>query len=237
MFPRPRRTVGNDGDRALGGDLPAQWMVERPRPRKDPGDLRVLAPAWGPGHFLPYSFDLLLAIYEEASALNAFRMTISRGRIGHIVDCERTGSYRHGRSGESGQKTRRIWHRTLRPDRGPWSSFPSFRPGRIDEDRRPRFPSPRQDDHAQKDPRPSVAARRGRRMARRDRRRARHQFWPIRPAGPATRIMPNAAFMWPSVVMIMAPTPMKSEFPDAGACRIWNSAGIGPIACPMLQRF
>jgi hypothetical protein len=33
---------------------------------------------------------------------------------------------------------------------------------------------------------------------------------------PATLIMPNAAFMWPGVVMIMAPTPMKTEFPDAG---------------------
>lgn len=34
---------------------------------------------------------------------------------------------------------------------------------------------------------------------------------------PATLIMPNTAFMWPGVVMIMAPTPMKTEFPDAGA--------------------
>jgi hypothetical protein len=36
------------------------------RPRKDPRDLRVLDPACGSGHFLLYSFDLLLAIYEEA---------------------------------------------------------------------------------------------------------------------------------------------------------------------------
>ena len=35
-------------------------------PRKDPRDLRILDPACGSGHFLLYSFDLLLAIYEEA---------------------------------------------------------------------------------------------------------------------------------------------------------------------------
>jgi hypothetical protein len=38
------------------------------RPRKDPRDLRVLDPACGSGHFLLYSFDLLLTIYEEAWA-------------------------------------------------------------------------------------------------------------------------------------------------------------------------
>jgi len=38
----------------------------RARPRKDPRDLRVLDPACGSGHFLLYSFDLLLGIYEEA---------------------------------------------------------------------------------------------------------------------------------------------------------------------------
>jgi hypothetical protein len=38
------------------------------RPRKDPRDLRILDPACGSGHFLLYSFDLLLAIYEEAWA-------------------------------------------------------------------------------------------------------------------------------------------------------------------------
>ena len=37
-----------------------------PRPRKDPRDLHILDPACGSGHFLLYSFDLLLAIYEEA---------------------------------------------------------------------------------------------------------------------------------------------------------------------------
>lgn len=38
----------------------------RARPKKDPRDLRVLDPACGSGHFLLYSFDLLLGIYEEA---------------------------------------------------------------------------------------------------------------------------------------------------------------------------
>ena len=36
------------------------------RPRKDPRDIRILDPACGSGHFLLYSFDLLLRIYEEA---------------------------------------------------------------------------------------------------------------------------------------------------------------------------
>ena len=38
----------------------------RDRPKRDPRDLRILDPAVGSGHFLLYSFDLLLAIYEEA---------------------------------------------------------------------------------------------------------------------------------------------------------------------------
>jgi len=38
----------------------------RTRIRKDPRDLRILDPACGSGHFLLYSFDLLLVIYEEA---------------------------------------------------------------------------------------------------------------------------------------------------------------------------
>jgi hypothetical protein len=42
-------------------DEPAQ-----PRTKKDPRDLRVLDPACGSGHFLLYSFDLLLTIYDEA---------------------------------------------------------------------------------------------------------------------------------------------------------------------------
>ncbi len=46
---------------ARSADEPA-----RSRPRKDPRDLRILDPACGSGHFLLYSFDLLLTIYEEA---------------------------------------------------------------------------------------------------------------------------------------------------------------------------
>jgi len=42
-------------------DEPAQ-----PRTKKDPRDLRVLDLACGSGHFLLYSFDLLLMIYDEA---------------------------------------------------------------------------------------------------------------------------------------------------------------------------
>ncbi len=45
------------------------WPVDEPlgsRPRKDPRDLKILDPACGSGHFLLYSFDLLLTIYEEA---------------------------------------------------------------------------------------------------------------------------------------------------------------------------
>jgi hypothetical protein len=41
----------------------------RDRKRKDPRDLRILDPACGSGHFLLYSFDLLLTIYEEAWSL------------------------------------------------------------------------------------------------------------------------------------------------------------------------
>jgi hypothetical protein len=51
-----------------------EYMVKNPgeefapNPKKDPRDLRVLDPACGSGHFLLYSFDLLLAVYEEAYA-------------------------------------------------------------------------------------------------------------------------------------------------------------------------
>jgi hypothetical protein len=40
--------------------------ADQPRSKKDPRDLKVLDPACGSGHFLLYSFDLLLAIYAEA---------------------------------------------------------------------------------------------------------------------------------------------------------------------------
>ena len=38
------------------------------RVKKDPRDLRILDPACGSGHFLLYTFDLLITIYEEAWA-------------------------------------------------------------------------------------------------------------------------------------------------------------------------
>jgi hypothetical protein len=47
------------------------------RKRIDPRDLRILDPACGSGHFLLYSFDLLLIIYEEA--WSAEGMTASNG--------------------------------------------------------------------------------------------------------------------------------------------------------------
>jgi hypothetical protein len=48
-----------------------EYLVRRsgetwePRAKKDPRDLKILDPACGSGHFLLYSFDLLLIIYEE----------------------------------------------------------------------------------------------------------------------------------------------------------------------------
>jgi Eco57I restriction-modification methylase len=51
------------------------------RLRKDPRDLRILDPACGSGHFLLYSFDLLLTIYEDAwSAEVAAPMSEITGR-------------------------------------------------------------------------------------------------------------------------------------------------------------
>ncbi|MBK7760461.1 MAG: hypothetical protein IPI35_29425 [Deltaproteobacteria bacterium] len=51
------------------GEAPRGTFAEAPvRAKKDPRDLRVLDPACGSGHFLLYSFDLLLVIYEEAWA-------------------------------------------------------------------------------------------------------------------------------------------------------------------------
>ena len=44
----------------------SQDELANARPQKDPRDLHILDPACGSGHFLLYSFDLLLAIYEEA---------------------------------------------------------------------------------------------------------------------------------------------------------------------------
>jgi hypothetical protein len=51
------------------------------RQRKDPRDLRILDPACGSGHFLLYSFNLLLVIYEEAwSAEGAAPRSEATGR-------------------------------------------------------------------------------------------------------------------------------------------------------------
>jgi hypothetical protein len=48
------------------GDSPEHPFPVRFRAKKDSRDLRVLDPACGSGHFLLYTFDLLLTLYEEA---------------------------------------------------------------------------------------------------------------------------------------------------------------------------
>lgn len=85
-----------------------EYMVRRPgeilpsRAPKDPRDLRILDPACGSGHFLLYTFDLLVTIYEEGwsgdgprseatgrtlkedySDLNALRRELPRLILGH----------------------------------------------------------------------------------------------------------------------------------------------------------
>lgn len=55
----------------------------RPRSKKDPRDMRILDPACGSGHFLLYSFDLLLAMYEEAWADRASVRSQATGRTLH----------------------------------------------------------------------------------------------------------------------------------------------------------
>jgi hypothetical protein len=52
-------------------DLSQDELLKQPvyiehRPKKDPRDLRILDPASGSGHFLLYTFDLMVWIYEEA---------------------------------------------------------------------------------------------------------------------------------------------------------------------------
>lgn len=67
---RPSEVFLRQGEKAPAEDesVPVeQRTVYVPfRAKKDPRELRVLDPACGSGHFLLYSFDLLLAIYEEA---------------------------------------------------------------------------------------------------------------------------------------------------------------------------
>lgn len=52
----------------------------RYRAKKDPRDLRVLDPACGSGHFLLYTFDLLLTLYEEAWQDSAAAPQAATGR-------------------------------------------------------------------------------------------------------------------------------------------------------------
>ena len=48
------------------GEAPEHPFPVLFRAKKDPRDLKILDPACGSGHFLLYTFDLLLAIYQEA---------------------------------------------------------------------------------------------------------------------------------------------------------------------------
>ncbi len=48
------------------GETPEHPFPVPFRAKKDPRDLKILDPACGSGHFLLYTFDLLLTIYEEA---------------------------------------------------------------------------------------------------------------------------------------------------------------------------
>jgi len=57
------------------------------RLRKDPRDLRILDPACGSGHFLLYSFDLLLTIYEEAWSADGV------GPISEATECSLRNDY------------------------------------------------------------------------------------------------------------------------------------------------
>ena len=56
---------------AEDGELSNSELLQRStyvpfRAKKDPRDLRVLDPACGSGHFLLYTFDLMLTVYEDA---------------------------------------------------------------------------------------------------------------------------------------------------------------------------
>ena len=64
---RPGEGFGASGEAPQSPEV-ASTPPAPVRAKKDPRDLRVLDPACGSGHFLLYSFDLLLVIYEEAWA-------------------------------------------------------------------------------------------------------------------------------------------------------------------------
>ncbi len=58
----------------------SEESFDPPRPKKDPRDLKLLDPAVGSGHFLLYSFDLMLVIYEEAWADSSSPASEATGR-------------------------------------------------------------------------------------------------------------------------------------------------------------
>ncbi len=45
---------------------------------------------------------------------------------------------------------------------------------------------------------------------------------------PASLLMPSPKFRWPGIVMIMAPTPMKTEYTDAGS--LFANAGLPSLS-------
>jgi hypothetical protein len=58
--------VPEEPDGVNFGETPDQPFPVLFRAKKDPRDLKILDPACGSGHFLLYTFDLLLTLYEEA---------------------------------------------------------------------------------------------------------------------------------------------------------------------------
>ncbi|MEH6589153.1 MAG: BREX-1 system adenine-specific DNA-methyltransferase PglX [Halioglobus sp.] len=93
---RPNEVFLADGESAPESDIDdselsqeelLQQTVHVPfRAKKDPRDLHILDPACGSGHFLLYTFDLLVTIYEEAwsdSGTAAFTETATQLRADH----------------------------------------------------------------------------------------------------------------------------------------------------------
>jgi len=67
MVRQPCEVLLAEGQQAP--EQPGDSVVPVPfRAKKDPRELRILDPACGSGHFLLYSFEILLTIYEEAYA-------------------------------------------------------------------------------------------------------------------------------------------------------------------------
>ncbi len=66
-----RNTLQRENDETNQAAQLGQPVYVRPRPIKDPRDIKILDPACGSGHFLLYCFELLIAIYLEAWEMRA----------------------------------------------------------------------------------------------------------------------------------------------------------------------